>query len=237
MGGSQVVGGSNNISMGFQSGYNITSGQDNILLGNLAGTKYTTGQENIILGKYTGSIAGSTGEVAIWPGDSILAGVVLYSTGSNGKRFTSIGGTIPQATNPQYELDVHGTGSVDVLNINDQIEEGYFSLTGMTYNTTNTVLTVNRNTYSAIICEYTLATTSTYAEMRTQRFVCHFNGSSIQSTNTGPSDIGTFSPTVTNDVLKAVSAGPTNINIQVTTTFTGGALSQIFGKYTLIKKI
>ena len=88
MGGSLAAGGSNNISMGYRAGYNITSGQNNILLGNLTGTKYTTGQGNIILGSYTGSLASSTGEVAIWPGFSTTTGVVLYSTGSNGRRLT-----------------------------------------------------------------------------------------------------------------------------------------------------
>jgi len=110
---------------------------------------------------------------------------------------------------------------------------GYVSDTnlGASGGINNIILTIPRNTYAAIWIEYVTAD-STYANMRTQTFIAHWdNASAIEWTNTGPEDIGTVAsaPPALNAVISS-----TNVLVQATST---AANQRMFGTYRLIKKI
>jgi len=122
------------------------------------------------------------------------------------------------------------------LGASSQVYNGYISDTtlGASGGNTNILLTIPSSTYAAIWIEYVTAD-STYANMRTQTFIAHWNESStINFTNTGPSDIGTGTKPPSLTANLEFNGFFYNAVVKVTST----AANQImFGTYRLIKKL
>ena len=140
----------------------------------------------------------------------------------------------------RYAINPSGSGvasnntwlvSTNGYSIDSQVYIGYVSDTtlGASGGATNTLLTIPRDTYAAIWVEYVTAD-STYTNMRTQTFVAHWNNAStVNYTNTGPSDIGSTAPPILTTTISS-----TNVLIQTTST---AANQRMFGSYRLIKKL
>lgn len=81
--GSVFVTGSDNIGIGYQTGYDLTTGANNFLGGYLAGTDLTTGSNNVAIGN--GALdAATTGGLNIAIGqDAMGSGVVTAASGNN----------------------------------------------------------------------------------------------------------------------------------------------------------
>ena len=126
--------------------------------------------------------------------------------------------------------------SRDGYSIDSQVYNGYIADTtlGGSGGITNTLLTIPSSYYAAIWIEYVTAD-STYANMRTQTFITHWNNSTtINFTNTGPSDIGTGQkpPSLTASLVFNGSFYNAVVRVQST------AANQImFGTYRLIRKL
>jgi hypothetical protein len=255
--GDHVTGGSNNTLIGYQAGTGISTGNNNIVIGGYAGK--SSGQLNSIAiadgaGNLRMFVTGSTGFVGVNT-DSPLFGLDVnaslaaeLSTASDNSNIVSWDSStdevqyVPSMSVDTAAFNPSGSGvaanntwlvSRDgfSLGASSQVYMGYVSdaTFGASGGLLNTILTIPRDTYAAIWIEYVIAD-STYANMRTQTFVAHWdNASAIEWTNTGPEDIGTSTPPSLNAIISS-----TNVLVQATST---AANQRMFGTYRLIKKI
>jgi|SRR6218665_288179 len=93
---------SNNVFMGYRTGYAVTSGINNTFIGTSSGLSVTTGSNNTIIGPYSGTAA--------------LTNNIVIADGSGNRRInvdatgnTGIGETVPTST-----LDVNGSMAVNI---------------------------------------------------------------------------------------------------------------------------
>ena len=254
--GDSVTSGDSNVLIGTSAGGDITTGTGNIVLGGYLG-KSATQNNNIAIADGQGNlrmfVTGSTGFVGIntdSPGFGLDVNASLaaeLSTAADNSNIVSWNSATDEVQYvPSMSIDTAGfnpSGSGGnnntwlvsqdgfSLGASSQVYMGYVSDTtlGASGGATNTLLTIPRDTYAAIWIEYVTAD-STYANMKTQTFVAHWNNAStVNYTNTGPSDIGSTAP----PILTATISAP-NVLIQTTST---AANQRMFGSYRLIKKL
>jgi hypothetical protein len=115
------------------------------------------------------------------------------------------------------------------------VYEGYFSINCI-YNTSNTALTIPRDTYNAIFIEYTYYDPADLNPMRTSNFVSHWNSSNITYTNHGTTDIGTiaFTSALNYDILRS-SISSSNVLITMYNSIVSGGM-RLVGRYRLFTK-
>ena len=254
--GDSVTSGDDNVLIGAGAGGSLTTGTGNIVLGGYAG-KTATQNYNVAISDGAGNlrifVTGSNGDTGVNTNSpSFKLDVVgtlgaTLSTNSDGAYLVAHNSSTREVQyTPQIAIDDNafnpsGSGvasnntwliSADGYSIDSQVYMGYVSDTtlGASGGSNNTLLTIPRDTYAAIWIEYVTAD-STYANMRTQTFIAHWdNASAIEWTNTGPEDIG--SGTVPPSLTATISS--TNVLVQAVST---AANQRMFGTYRLIKKI
>jgi len=256
--GDSITSGDSNILIGAGAGGDITTGTGNVVLGGYLG-KSATQNNNIAIADGSGNLRmfvdGSTGFVGVntdSPGfgldvnASLAAELSVTSDNSNIVSWNSATDEVQYIQSMSVDTggfnpSGSGTAANNVwlvsqdgfsLGASSQVYMGYVSDTtlGASGGNNNTILTIPRNTYAAIWIDYVLAD-STYANMRTQTFIAHWdNASAIEWTNTGPEDIG--SGTVPPNLTAAISS--TNVLVQAVST---AANQRMFGTYRLIKKL
>jgi hypothetical protein len=256
--GSNVSNGANNVLLGASAGSTITTGTGNVILGGYTG-KSAAQNNNIAISDGAGTlrmfVTGSTGFVGVNTDNPLFgldvnaslaaelsplsadSNIVSWNSATDEVQYVSSMSVDTAGFNPSGS----GTAANSVwlasqdgfsLGASSQVYMGYVSDTnlGGSGGNTNTLLTIPRDTYAAIWIEYITAD-STYANMRTQTFIAHWdNASAIEWTNTGPEDIGAGS--VPPSLTAIISS--TNVLVQATST---AANQRMFGTYRLIKKI
>ena len=252
--GDSVSTGDNNVLIGTGAGDDLTTGNGNIVLGGYAG-KSATQNNNIAIADGAGNlrifVTGSNGDTGVnTDSPSFKLDVVgtlgaTLSTNSDGAYLVAHNSSTREVQyTPQIAIDDNafnpsGSGvasnntwltSADGYSIDNQVYNGYFSATLSNAPGTYTLFTIPRNDYASIWFEYTYADAS-YANMKTQTFVSHWNNSStIEFTNYGAENIG-------GGTSGYVVATIVSSNVVVTISHGGATSPRIFGTYRLIKKV
>ena len=135
-----------------------------------------------------------------------------------------------------------GFGTQNWLDVNSggvsygqgRIYEGYFDVACAFYNTTD-VLTIPRDSYTAIFIDYTYYDQTDLNPMRASNFVSHWNSSTITYTNHGTIDIGPIAAGGTNNMLTATIVS-TNVKLRMFNSMTGGTVARLRGRYRLFSR-